>query len=101
MSNQYIQDSPQEYGELIAELKQEITTRLRNLLTAMLNDADDKLLDMADKAAYSHERDVFYMLKKKQRKRGRLMNWLFILKSFVSLPASNLAILTVCKLLMV
>ncbi len=65
MSNQYMTDSPQEYGELIAELKSDITTRLRDLLTGMLNDADEKLLDMADAAAYSHEKDVFYMLKKK------------------------------------
>jgi len=65
MSNQYIPNSSQEYGDLIAALKDEITTNLRNLLTKMLNDADEKLLDMADEAAYSHEKDVFYMLKKK------------------------------------
>ena len=65
MSNQYIPNSSQEYGELIAALKEEITTHLRNLLTKMLNDADEKLLDMADSAAYSHEKDVYYMLKQK------------------------------------
>jgi predicted transcriptional regulator len=65
MSNHYTLESPQEYGELIAELKSDISTHLRNSLTSMLNDADEKLLDMADEAAYSHEKDVFYMLKKK------------------------------------
>ncbi len=65
MSNHYTLGSPQEYGELIAELKSDVSTHLRNSLTSMLNDADEKLLDMADEAAYSHEKDVFYMLKKK------------------------------------
>ncbi len=65
MSTQYIPDSPQEYGELIAELKTDTTSRLGNLLSTMLNKANERLLDMADAAAYSHERDVFYMLKKK------------------------------------
>ena len=65
MSTQYIPDSPQEYGELIAELKTDTSTHLRNLMTSMLNGANEKLLDKADAAAYSHERDVFYMLKKK------------------------------------
>ena len=65
MSNHYTPDSSQEYGELIAELKTSVTKRLRDLLTKMLGEADEKLLDMADAAAYSHEKDVFYMLKKK------------------------------------
>ena len=65
MSTQYIPDSPQEYGELIAELKTDTSTHLRNMMTSMLNGANEKLLDKADAAAYSHERDVFYMLKKK------------------------------------
>ncbi len=65
MSNHYTPDSSQEYGELIAELKTSVTKRLRDLLTKMLSEADEKLLDMADAAAYSHEKDVFYMLKKK------------------------------------
>jgi hypothetical protein len=65
MSTQYIPDSPQEYGELIAKLKTDITTRLRNQLTGMIKAADGNLLDMADAAAFSHERDVFFMLKKK------------------------------------
>ena len=65
MSTQYIPDSPQEYGELIAKLKTDTTTRLRNLLTGMIKGADVKLLDMADAAAFSHERDVFFMLKKR------------------------------------
>ena len=65
MSTQYIPDSPQEYGELIAKLKTDTTTRLRNMLTGMIKGADGALLDMADAAAFSHERDVFFMLKKK------------------------------------
>jgi hypothetical protein len=64
MSTQHIPDSPQEYGELIAELKSDTTTRLGSLLSTMFKNANEKLLDMADAAAYSHERDVFYMLKK-------------------------------------
>ena len=65
MSTQYIPDSPQDYGELIAKLKTDTTTRLRNLMTIMLKGAEGKLLDKADAAAFSHERDVFFMLKKK------------------------------------
>ena len=65
MSTQYIPDSPQEYGELIAKLKTDSTTHLRNMLTIMIKGADANLLDMADAAAFSHERDVFFMLKKK------------------------------------
>jgi len=64
MSKQNTLDSSQEYGELIAELKTDVTTHLRNLLANMLNVANDRLFDMADAAAYSHERDVFFMLKK-------------------------------------
>jgi hypothetical protein len=65
MSNQNTLESQQEYGEFIADLKNDITTRLRNMLSSMLNGANEKLLDMADAAAFSHERDLFYMLKKK------------------------------------
>ena len=73
MSNQNIPDSPQEFGELIAELKKDVTTRLRDLVSNMLNDADDKLLDLADNAAYSHEKDVYYWLKNKvKEKKGEL-----------------------------
>jgi hypothetical protein len=64
MSTQYIPDSPQEYGELIAELKSETTSHLGSLLSTLFKNANEKLLDKADAAAYSHERDVFYMLKK-------------------------------------
>ena len=65
MSNQHTHGSSQEYGELIAELKTITTTQLRDLLSKMLGDADEKLLDLADSAAYSHEKDVYYWLKKK------------------------------------
>ena len=65
MSNYHTPDSSQEYGELITELKSSVTKRLRDLLSKMISDADDTLLDMADEAAYSHEKDVFFMLKKK------------------------------------
>ena len=72
-NNQNIPDSPQEYGELIAELKKDITNRLRDLVSRMLTDADEKLLDMADNAAFSHEKDVFYWLKNKvKEKRGEI-----------------------------
>ena len=67
MSNNNTLGTPQEYGELIADLKTDISTRLSSLMTGMLNNADDKLLDKADEAAYSHEKDVFFMLKKKLR----------------------------------
>ena len=65
MSKQHTHGSSQEYGELIAELKGITTTQLRDLLSKMLGDADEKLLDLADSAAYSHEKDVYYWLKKK------------------------------------
>ena len=65
MSNHHTHGSSQDYGELIAELKSITTTQLRDLLSKMLGDADEKLLDLADAAAYSHEKDVYYMLKKK------------------------------------
>ena len=65
MSNQYTHGSTQDYGKLIAELKSITTTQLRDLLSKMLGDADEKLLDLADSAAYSHEKDVYYWLKKK------------------------------------
>lgn len=64
MSTQNIPDSSQEYGELIAELKTDVTTHLRNLLVNMTKVANERLFDMADAATYSHERDVFFMLKK-------------------------------------
>jgi hypothetical protein len=73
MSNQNIPDSSQEFGELIAELKKDVTTCLRDLISRMLTDADEKLLDMADSAAFSHEKDVFYWLKNKvKEKKGEV-----------------------------
>ena len=65
MSNHYTPESEQNLGELVNKLKTSSSTHLRDLLSKMLNDADQQLLDMADNAAYSHEKDVFYWLKNK------------------------------------
>ena len=65
MSNYYTPGSDQDLGEIITRLKTSVNTRLRDMLSKMLNAADEQLLEMADEAAYSHEKDVFYWLRNK------------------------------------
>ncbi|MGB5678186.1 MAG: DUF1631 family protein, partial [Gammaproteobacteria bacterium] len=65
MSNQQTSGSPSPYGKLIAELKNSATTQLRELLAKMFDEANIKLLDMADESSFSQEKDVYYMLIRK------------------------------------
>ena len=65
MSNYYTPGSDQDLGEIVTRLKTSVNTRLRDMLSKMLNAADEQLLEMADEAAYSHEKDVFYWLRNK------------------------------------
>ena len=58
-------NSSQPFGELIAELKNLCTTQLRDRLSEALDKAETQLFDLADEAAYSHEKDVYYMLHRK------------------------------------
>ena len=58
-------DSEQEIGELITEIKSRINARLGELMTALIKNADEALLEGAEAAHFSHEKDVYFMLKQK------------------------------------
>ena len=58
-------DSEQEIGELITDIKSKINTHLGELMTTLIKNADDALLEGAEAAHFSHEKDNYFMLKQK------------------------------------
>ncbi len=70
MSIQHTPATSSAYGKLIAELKNSSIEQLRKLLAKMFDEANVKLLDMADATVNGNEKDTCYMLIRKLKEYG-------------------------------
>ena len=70
MSIQHTPATSSAYGKLIAELKNSSIAQLRKLLAKMFDEANVKLLDMADATVNGNEKDTCYMLIRKLKEYG-------------------------------